>query len=88
MTLPLRITFAGNTYNPCLVILQRKGYELSSKALDDGSVMFCAEKDGTRVSGHTPPELLGLVVLGEEFGTSWRQPLPDVLTRVLEDKAK
>jgi hypothetical protein len=81
----LNITAAGNTYNPCLIILQRKGYKLSAEALEDDQNIYTATKGDARFSGYSPPELLGIVVLGEELGEDWNQRSPNVLRSILAD---
>jgi hypothetical protein len=87
MTYRLNITAAGNTYNPCLIVLQRKGYKLSADCGGDEHTVWTAEKDGARFSGYSPPELLGIVVLGEELGDHWNQQSPNVLASVLAEDA-
>ncbi len=82
----LGIHAAGNTYNPCLLILAVKGYGLSSEELEDGMI-YSAEKGENRFSGFSPPELLGIVVLGETFGEDWNRQLPDILADVLAKSA-
>jgi hypothetical protein len=79
---------AGNTYNPCLVILHRRGYRLSvdDGGGDGGSPVYSAAKDGARFSAHTPPELLGIVVLGEELGHDWNLQQPDMLGTLLREE--
>jgi hypothetical protein len=88
MAYRLNITAAGNTYNPCLIVLRRKGYTLSADGGEDGHTVWTAEKDGARFSGYSPPELLGIVVLGEELGHDWNQQSPDVLASVLAKDAE
>ena len=79
----VNIMSAGNTYNPCLLVLRSKGYQLSAEAMDDGGLLWIARKGDSSFAGHTPPEVLGLVTLGEEFGAEWQRQLPDVLGEVL-----
>jgi len=82
----LAIHAAGNTYNPCLLILAEKGYGLSSDELENGMI-YSAEKGENRFSGFSPPELLGIVVLGETFGGNWNRQQPDLLAGVLAKSA-
>src|SRR5215469_8364167 len=73
------IVAAGNTYNPCLLVLRQKGYLLSAE--EGGELtLWEAKKDGLSFAGLSPPELLGIVALWERFGRSCDQlknsPLP------------
>ena len=81
----LSIHAAGNTWNPCLVILSERGYELSVEGGDDedASLVWTAIKGERRFSGYSPPELLGIVTLGERFGHDWNVQKPSVLREVL-----
>ena len=81
------ITAAGNTYNPCLLVLQKKGFELRAEELDNGS-LWCASKDGRKFSGYSPPELLGIVAMWESLGDDWNQQRPDLLGELLENAAE
>ncbi len=72
---------AGNTYNPCLVVLRDKGYDLSVEEADD-DMLWSAQKGRHRFMGYSPPELLGLVVMWEHLGEDWNQQDPDILGEV------
>jgi len=69
---------AGNTYNPSLIVLRSKGYDL---ACEDGeeSLLWFARKGPHSFLAYSPPELLGLVVLWEHLGENWNQQTPDIL---------
>lgn len=83
MTYRVRIAPAGNTYNPCLQILKNKGYHLWAEETSE-QVLWNAEKDDTAYMGYSPPELLGIVVLGETFGADWNRQEPDLLDEITE----
>ncbi|QDT88285.1 hypothetical protein MalM14_59820 [Gimesia chilikensis] len=71
------ISSAGNTHNPCLIILREKGYELWLEWREIGS-LFCARKDGLKFKGTSGSELLGIVSLWEHFGNDWDRQAPNV----------
>jgi hypothetical protein len=58
---------SGNTYNPSLIVLRQKGYELWLEKGENGS-LWCAKKGGQSFLAYTGPELLGLVVLWDTWG--------------------
>ena len=69
---------AGNTYNPCLILLRQKGYDLWLEQGDKGS-LWCAQKNNQNFMAYSGPELLGLVVLWEEFGADWNRQKANIL---------
>lgn len=69
---------SGNTYNPSLIVLRQKGYELWLEEGENGS-LWLAKKGGQSFLAYSGPELLGLVVLWEHLGKNWNQQKPDVL---------
>ena len=69
---------SGNTYNPSLIVLRDKGYDLWLEKADDGSSLWCARKGEHRFLAYSGPELLGLIVLWENLGENWNQQSPDV----------
>lgn len=74
---------AGNTYNPCLFLLEQAGYEISADEGESSMVWF-ATKGGFSCQAYSPPELLGMAVLWERLGIGWKVELPDVLGKVLD----
>jgi hypothetical protein len=83
MLVPTSVVAAGNTYNPCLLILKNKGYRLWAE--DSGErLLWHASKDGHSFMGYSPPELLGIVVLWESFGQNWNQQRPDLIGELTE----
>jgi hypothetical protein len=74
---------SGNTNNPSLFVLRKKGYELS---LEKGTneTLWCARKNNQSFLAYTGPELLGLVVLWEHLGSAWNQQQPDIYNELLE----
>jgi hypothetical protein len=78
------IASAGNTYNPCLLVLRTKGYHLW--LVREGDQLFWkASQQGSRFSAHSPAELLGLVTLWEHLGESWNQQEPDLLAELFNN---
>ncbi len=78
---------SGNTYNPSLIVLRDKGYDLWLERGEEGS-LWCAKKGDQRFLAFSGPELLGLVVLWEHLGENWNQQEPDIygeLTENMED---
>jgi hypothetical protein len=74
---------SGNTYNPSLLVLRRKGYQLWLEKGDNGS-LWCAKKGDKSFLAYTGPELLGLVTLREELGEEWNQQTPDIYSELLD----
>ncbi len=75
---------AGNTYNPCLILLKKKGYQL--RVEDAGErLLWHAQKDASRFMAYTPPELLGIIGLWEEFGTNWNIQQPNLIGELTEE---
>jgi len=79
----LSLVASGNTYNPCLIVLRRKGYELWLEEADEAH-LWCARKGKHSFMAYTAPELLGLVALVEEMGTNWNQQKPDIHEELLD----
>ncbi|HEY2156726.1 MAG TPA: hypothetical protein VGH33_13930 [Isosphaeraceae bacterium] len=76
---------AGNTYNPCLLVLREKGYDLwAEEGLQ--SMIWSAAKDGHEFAAYSPPELLGIVVLWEHLGADWNRKGSDVLGELCENQ--
>ena len=74
---------SGNTYNPSLVVLRQKGYELWLEKGENGS-LWCARKGDSSFLAYTGPELLGLVVLWEQLGENWNQQSPDIYSELID----
>ena len=74
---------SGNTYNPSLIVLRDKGYELWLEKGDDGS-LWCAKKGEQSFLAYSGPELLGLVVLWEHLGENWNQQHPDLYGELID----
>jgi len=74
---------SGNTYNPSLLVLRDKGYELWLEQGENGS-LWCAKKGNQSFLAYTGPELLGLVTLWEHFGESWNRQTPDIYGELIE----
>lgn len=75
------ISFAGNTFNPCLLILRKNGYRLWIEESESSS-MWCADKDEAHFMAYSPPELLGIVTLWETYGEAWNRQLPNILEEI------
>jgi len=74
---------SGNTYNPSLIVLREKGYDLWLEKGENGS-LWCAKKGEQSFMAYTGPELLGLVVLWEHLGDNWNQQQPDVYGELID----
>jgi hypothetical protein len=74
---------SGNTYNPCLIVLRNKGYELWLEQGDE-QTLWCARKGAQRFLAYSGPELLGLVVLWEHLGDDWNQQKPDIYEQLID----
>jgi hypothetical protein len=74
---------SGNTYNPSLIILREKGYDLWLERGEDGS-LWCAKKGGQSFLAYSGPELLGLVVLWEHLGEDWNQQTPNIYGELID----
>lgn len=74
----MSLVAAGNTYNPCLLLLREKSYILQVEEGDD-RLIWTATKGEHSFTGYTPPELLGIVVLWERFGNDWNRQQPNIL---------
>ena len=74
---------SGNTYNPCLIVLRQKGYQLWFEKGDTGT-LWCAKRGDHSFLAYTGPELLGLVALWEDLGINWNQQQPDVYSELIE----
>lgn len=77
---------SGNTYNPCLIVLRDKGYQLWLEHADgeDDPMLWCAKKGAESFTAYSGPELLGLVVLREHLGDGWNRQEPDVLGELID----
>ena len=78
---PKSLVAAGNTYNPSLVVLRKKGYRLWTE-LGQDNLLWNAEREGRTFLAYSPPELLGLVVLWEEFGDDWSKQHQDIVSEL------
>lgn len=88
MSTPFSLVAAGNTYNPSLIVLRSKGYELRIEQDEEGRSVYLARKDGREFTGYSAPELLGLVTLWENLGDDWNRQKPDLLGELLEANAQ
>ncbi len=74
---------SGNTYNPSLIVLRDKGYELWLERGENGS-LWCAKKGDQSFLAYSGPELLGLVVLWENLGENWNRQQPDIYSELID----
>ena len=74
---------SGNTYNPSLIVLRQKGYDLWLEK-GETSTLWCARKGEQSFTAYTGPELLGLVVLWEHLGENWNQQKPDIFSELID----
>jgi len=77
---------AGNTYNPCLLLLRDKGYQLSAEESGE-RLLWNARKGDHAFMAYSPPELLGIVVLWESFGEDWNKQYPNLIGELCEHAA-
>lgn len=83
MRLEKSLVASGNTYNPCLIVLRNKGYDLWLEKGEE-QTLWCARKGDQSFLAYSGPELLGLVVLGEQLGDDWNQQKPDIYEELIE----
>lgn len=71
----MKLAEAMNTYNPALLEIKRRGYEISLELTDDGLTIstWKAMKNNIEVFGFNPLSLLGLIVIADQYGENWRQ---------------
>jgi hypothetical protein len=75
---------SGNTYNPCLIVLRQKGYEVWLEKGNHGS-LWCAQKGDRSFLAYNGLELLGLAVLWEELGEGWNKQTPDIYSELIDE---
>jgi len=78
------IVASGNTYNPSLIALREKGYDVWLECGDEDRSLWCARRDDHDFLAYSGPELLGLVTLWEHFGDDWNRQVPDVYGELIE----
>ena len=83
MTEPVSIVAAGNTYNSCLLLLRSKGYQLGAEESGKGMI-WTASGGNCHFVAYSPPELLGIVVMWENFGNEWNQQHPNLIGEITE----
>ena len=83
MNVQSSLVASGNTYNPSLIVLRDKGYDLWLEKGDDGS-LWCAKKGDQSFLAYSGPELLGLVVLREHLGEAWNQQQPNIYEELVD----
>jgi hypothetical protein len=74
------------TYNPCLLLVRDKGYEIRIKCYkspERSRCLYFAINDRVQLTGTSGPELLGLVVLWETYGETWNRQSPDIIDEVI-----
>ncbi|EAQ78297.1 hypothetical protein [Blastopirellula marina] len=77
------ISAAGNTSDPCLILLRSRGYHLWLEPTQRGS-LWGAEKSGISFTGYSGPELLGVVTHGEAYPGDWNRQSPDIYGDLME----
>lgn len=75
---------SGNTYNPSLIVLRQKGYEVWLEKGENGS-LWCARKGDQSFLAYSGPELLGLAALWEQLGNQWNQQSPDIYSELIDN---
>jgi hypothetical protein len=74
---------SGNTYNPSLLVLRDKGYDLWFEK-GDNAILWCARRGDHNFLAYSGPELLGLVVLWEHLGENWNRQSPDAYGELID----
>ncbi len=74
---------SGNTNNPSLIVLRKKGYDLWLEH-GENRFLWCARKDDQSFLAYSAPELLGLVTLWEHLGESWNQQRPRIYSELIK----
>ncbi|NDV60550.1 hypothetical protein [Bacteroides sp. 519] len=71
----MKLAEAMNTYNPALLEIKRRGYEISLELTEDGLTIstWKAMRNNIEVFGFNPLSLLGLIVIADQYGENWRQ---------------
>jgi carbohydrate-binding DOMON domain-containing protein len=77
---------AGNTYNPCLLLLRSKGYHVWAEGSGD-RILWNASNDSCSCAAYSPPELLGIVSLFEGYGPDWNRQTPNLLSELMREQA-
>lgn len=68
----MRLTDAGNTHGPAILVLLAKGYVVRQEYhTPSESLLWWAIKDGREFVADTPVTVLGLVALWENRGDEW-----------------
>ena len=75
------------TYNPCLLIVRDKGFEVRIKSYRSETkpvtCLYFAINNEIQLVASSAPELLGLVVLWETYGSNWNQQEPNIMDEAL-----
>jgi hypothetical protein len=66
-----RISAAGNTEVPAVLVLSHAGFEVSTNASHDDD-QWIATKDDLTLIAASPLELLGLLMMRKERGADWK----------------
>jgi hypothetical protein len=66
-----RISAAGNTEAPAVLVLSQAGFEVSTNASHDDEQWIATRHDLTLVAA-SPLELLGLFMMRKERGLAWK----------------
>ena len=73
----VRISQAGNTWIPAVLVLRERGYAVTNHR--QGNEEYCvAEKDQLKFSASDPEAVLGLVALYEARGADWMAADPEI----------
>jgi hypothetical protein len=85
----VKIGFAGNTFNPALHVIEKKGFLLGlyESESDQNSYLIWARKDNCEFVSSNPVELLGLISMWENRGDEWKEKEgeKDILEDLLDE---
>jgi len=70
----MRITAAGNTEIPAILVLESRGYTISTSS----DRYWYAEKSNCKYTAQSPLELLGLIELHIARGIDWKADDSDI----------
>jgi hypothetical protein len=78
----MTLVASGNTWNPCLQILRRRGYQLAALREKD-DLSWTATRGSDSFLASSPLELLAVVQLAEELGPDWNRQKPNLIEELI-----
>lgn len=82
----MSIAFGTTVYDPALLVLEKRGYEVSLEAPEDHYPTWLARRDGQEFRATNPVELLGVTQVWETRGPDWQRQIsePSPYERVMD----